>query len=130
MKKENDELLCKKYPKIFANRYGDKMVTAMCWGFEVGDGWFNLIHTLCETIQSYIDNNNVPQIVAAQVKEKYAGLRFYYDGGNEFIAGMVHYAEMLSTTICDHCGSPDGQVWNDGWMKTRCVEHRHTTNNS
>jgi len=34
MKQELDELLCKKYPKIFKDRYADMQTTAMCWGFE------------------------------------------------------------------------------------------------
>jgi hypothetical protein len=43
MKKELDELLCKRYPKIFRDRYSPMTVTAMCWGFDIGDGWFNII---------------------------------------------------------------------------------------
>ena len=50
-----DQTLCERYPKIFANRYQDPQTTAMCWGFECGDGWFNLIDRLCGTIQNHID---------------------------------------------------------------------------
>jgi hypothetical protein len=38
MKQELDEQLCAKYPKIFVNRHADMKTTAMCWGFECGDG--------------------------------------------------------------------------------------------
>lgn len=55
MKKELDALLCKKYPKIFRDRHADMRVTAMCWGFELGDGWFNIIDALCANIQGHID---------------------------------------------------------------------------
>ena len=30
--------------------------TAMCWGFECGDGWYNILDMLCGNIQSYIEN--------------------------------------------------------------------------
>lgn len=50
MKKELDELLCSKYPEIFGDRHGNVTKTAMCWGFECGDGWFDLIDTLCACI--------------------------------------------------------------------------------
>jgi hypothetical protein len=78
----------------------------MCWGLEVGDGWYNLIDTLCEAltytyttsvqvdeedgkrlgIESYNFNEKSsyyftiepPQVIATQVKEKYGTLRFYY----------------------------------------------------
>lgn len=56
MKPENDELLCKKYPKIFKNRHGSMQTTAMCWGFEIGDGWFKIIDNTCALIQWHIDH--------------------------------------------------------------------------
>ena len=33
MRQELDQLLCERYPKIFANRHADMKTTAMCWGF-------------------------------------------------------------------------------------------------
>jgi hypothetical protein len=55
MKLELDEQLCQKYPKIFANRHADMKTTCMCWGFECGDGWYNLLDHLCNSIQHHID---------------------------------------------------------------------------
>ena len=56
MRKELDEELCKKYPKIFRDRHGDMRSTAMCWGFDCGDGWYNLIDKMCSVIQGHINN--------------------------------------------------------------------------
>jgi len=47
MKRELDEELCRKYPLIFKNRHAHMTETAMCWGFECGDGWYNIIDVLC-----------------------------------------------------------------------------------
>ena len=58
MRKELDEALVAKYPKIFVDRYGNMQETAMCWGFECGDGWYNIIDTLCGMIQRRIDYHN------------------------------------------------------------------------
>ena len=55
MSPELDKKLCEKYPKIFSLRYGDMKDTAMCWGFEHDDGWYNIIDRLCANIQSHID---------------------------------------------------------------------------
>jgi hypothetical protein len=55
MRKELDELLCSKYPKIFRDRNGDMRETAMCWGFDHDDGWFNIIDKLCANIQHHIN---------------------------------------------------------------------------
>lgn len=55
MREELDLKLVEKYPRIFKNRYAPMTETAMCWGFEHGDGWYNIINALCSNIQSHID---------------------------------------------------------------------------
>ena len=52
MRKELDEALCAKYPLIFKDRHENMQNTAMCWGFECGDGWYNIIDTLCGLLTS------------------------------------------------------------------------------
>jgi hypothetical protein len=52
MRRELDEALCAKYPLIFKDRHGNMQHTAMCWGFETGDGWYNIIDTLCGLLTS------------------------------------------------------------------------------
>ena len=55
MKRELDDLLCKKYPKMMINRNLHMTETCMCWGFECGDGWFNILDQLMGNIQHHID---------------------------------------------------------------------------
>ena len=102
--------------------------TAMCWGFECGDGWFNIINQLCQNIQHHIDWKNkekevVAQVVVSQVKEKYGTLRFYYSGGDDTIDGMVSMAESMSGVTCEECGNI-GESNNGGWIKVLCETHR------
>ena len=52
MSPELDQKLCEKYPLIMAERKLGAMETAMCWGFECGDGWYNIIETLCALLTS------------------------------------------------------------------------------
>lgn len=179
MKKELDEKLVKKYPKIFADRYGDMRTTAMVWGFDCGDGWYFIIDSLCDSIQNYIDCNSkkkriknkiaryfvisikqlrdligrsnikfirelawnkkifnliynlddyfkheeyesIPQVVATQVKEKFGGLCFYYNGGNRMIDGMVWLAESQSYHTCEECGTTINIGRTKGWIITLC----------
>jgi hypothetical protein len=56
MHKLLDEYLCKKYPKIFADRNKPMTESCMYWGLDVGDGWFYIIDALCSNIQSWVDN--------------------------------------------------------------------------
>lgn len=127
MREELDKALCAKYPKIFADRNKSMMETCMCWGFEHGDGWYNIIDQLCANIQHYIDWKNddsevVPQVVAEQVKEKFGSLRFYYRGGDDRIRGMVSMAESMTEVTCEECGSP-GKTRGVGWIYTACDDH-------
>lgn len=64
----------------------------------------------------------MPQVVARQVKEKFGGLRFYYDGGDDEIRGMVRLAESLSYRICEECGVMNELVNRNGggWIRTTC----------
>ena len=52
MRRELDEQLCAKYPLIFKDRNADMRTTAMCWGLECGDGWYNIIDVLCGLLTS------------------------------------------------------------------------------
>jgi len=120
MKTELDKKLVTKYPKIFAQRNKPMTETAMCWGFECGDGWYWLIDNLCSLLQWDIDHNKHPQIEATQVKEKYGTLRFYTNGSDDKQDGMIDLAESLSSSICEKCGSVDGVTQTEGWIVTLC----------
>ena len=137
-----DNYLCNKYPKIFIERNLSARESCMHWGLAVGNGWFSLLDTLCHDIQSHIDNPpwvenketkkfekpkepNCSQVIALQVKEKFSGLRFYYSGGDEKIAGMMSFAEDLSYSICEECGYMNEEVGRNkkGWIQTSCKRH-------
>ena len=67
MSPELDKKLCEKYPQLFMDRHADMKYTAMCWGFDCDDGWFNIIDTLCNEIMQ-VCGDEIP--LATQVKEK------------------------------------------------------------
>jgi hypothetical protein len=124
MKQELDKLLCEKYPKMMVNRNKDMQETCMCWGFECGDGWFNILDQLMGNIQHHIDWKNkkeevVAQVTLDQVKEKFGTLRFYYTGGDDIIDGMVRMAESMSGVTCEECSAP-AQTRGPGWIRTIC----------
>ena len=85
MKAELQQQLYENYPSIFRQKDLDKTVTAMCWGISCGDGWYDLIDTLCENIQNRIMNvnRNKPEeehlvCEAVQVKRKIWRALFLY----------------------------------------------------
>jgi len=127
MKQELQDKLFNKYPWIFRQKDLPMDQTCMCWGITTGDGWYNIIDTLCDQIQRYIQHNlnkdkdpGVVKVEAAQVKEKFGALRFYYTGGDEFISGLVCMTESLSRKTCETCGAPGKSEDKSGWIKTLC----------
>ena len=57
-----------------------------------------------------------------QIKEKFGGLRFYYQGGDDEISGMVTMAEIWAGRTCETCGNK-GQSRRGGWIRTLCDTH-------
>ena len=125
MNEKNDKYLCEKYPLIFKDRMlADDRQTLMCYGFCHGDGWLNILDTLCDGIQTYCDQKKAEgypdfQIVAVQVKEKFGALRFYVNGGDDYIYKLISEAESKSQETCEGCGSP-GKLQTSGWWTTIC----------
>lgn len=112
------------YPKMFPNQYG---------GFAVGEGWYPILEALCSMIQSHIDwkqeqkekygrGDGCPQVIVEQIKEKFGGLRFYYQGGDDVIDGMVRMAEVWVGRTCEQCGER-GTRRSGGWIRTLCDTH-------
>ena len=54
MNKENDDKLCAAFPLLYADRRGDIRQTAMAWGFDCGDGWFDLIWDMSAKLEEEI----------------------------------------------------------------------------
>jgi hypothetical protein len=46
MNRHYDRYLVRKYEPLYKDRFSPMTHTAMCWGFEVGDGWFHIINEL------------------------------------------------------------------------------------
>jgi len=114
MTKELDQLLFDKFKFFKPERPMSEAL--MCFGFNVGDGWFSLLWNLCNKIDKIEKPENFEVV---QVKEKFGGLRFYTNYTNEEISKLIRKAEEISYKICDRCGAP-GKVQGVGWIVTLC----------
>lgn len=120
MDEKLEKKLYEKYPKLFVQKDLSMQETCMCWGICTGNGWYWLLDNLCNCIQNYIDNNNKEQVEVVQVKEKFGSLRFYVNGADDTIYGMIWLAEGMSYNICETCGSTTDIIHTSGWIKTTC----------
>mgnify|MGYP001605239295 CR=1 FL=1 len=139
----NDELqqqLYDKYPELFVNKDQDPRVSCMAWGIECGDGWYDLLAELCYQIAQHEKNiaikekypASTPQepskyypVQFTQIKEKFGGLRVYFDGGDEYVEGVISMAEEMSYKLCERCGNK-GQPNKQGWIVTLCEKCRES----
>jgi len=99
MRIELDDLLCERYPDLFFDRHASPFESGMHFGFTCGDGWFELIDSLCATISANVKAGTSPPVVVRQVKEKLGRLRFRFRGGNDEIRRLVQCAEDQSETM-------------------------------
>lgn len=67
----------------------------------------------------------IEQVVATQIKEKFGTLRFYYQGGDEYIRGLEAMAESMTSRICEDCGSPGfaRSTEKQRWVRVLCDKH-------
>lgn len=106
------------------------MESCMGWGIECGDGWYDIISSVCwviaehENNKNYRDDQTYYPIKFDQIKEKFGGLRIYYSGGDDYISGTIRMAEEMSYKICEVCGQK-GQPNKNGWISTLCDIHRN-----
>lgn len=91
MREELDNDLVTRFPKIFRDRRASMQRTAMCWGFEHGDGWYGLLNSTCACIQHHIDESRRARLRALQharaMRRARAGdlsalVKFYNPGNN------------------------------------------------
>jgi len=78
MKEELDKSLVKSFPLLYGDRNAPMQSTAMCWGFAVGDGWFDIIWDLSSKLEPIIrkfidDNPNLSCAGCGCSKERHKG---------------------------------------------------------
>ena len=60
-----------KYPRLFSSNFD----------FSLGEGWYPLLHSLCSDLDAILQESKEElNFSVTQVKEKFAGLRFYVAG--------------------------------------------------
>ena len=84
---------------------------------ECNKGWHDIIAELINELISLGWNKKI-----CQIKEKYGGLRFYLDEGDEKMMETIDKYERKSHTVCELCGSAGSTNKVKGWWKTLCEE--------
>jgi hypothetical protein len=85
------------------------------FGLGVGPGWNDIIYDLNKKLEA-----EKPDYKILQIKEKFAGLRFYTDELPYPAWDAIKEAEKRSFGTCEECGRP-GKIWSSkSWIRTLC----------
>ena len=122
MNQAHTQRLFEDFSSLFRGKDLPLTQNLMGFGFECGDGWYDLVYKLAADITTHSRKKGLDPI-AMQVKEKFGGLRFYLHGADDYIFELIARAERRSLRICDVCGAGGKQLSLNGWISTRCTEH-------
>lgn len=126
MNKENTDKLLKRFPHLYRGYYLPKTKTCMCWGFDVGDGWFKIIWKLSLKLEKILNDLRPvfkDTFMVDQVKEKFGTLRFYVNREDDTfnrITNAIGMAEQASGQTCENCGKGGKLRQNFGYLSTLC----------
>lgn len=137
MRPELDKKLVEAFPNLYRDRYADMKNTAMCWGFECDDGWFDIIWRMSEKLETLILEKSDTELNfdaqsfygckterelyrASQIKEKYGALICYMAHSSEAMEEIIDAAEKESEKTCESCGAPACLMHYAYWYKTVC----------
>jgi hypothetical protein len=127
MTPENTQKLYAAFPLLYRGKDSNAEDSSMSWGFECGDGWFNLIWNLSQAIEENARRDGVdPQSdswpEAFQVKQKFGTLRFHLKGNSESFMKLIDTASASSAGICEVCGD-SGSLVGRRYVQPLCREH-------
>lgn len=80
------------------------------------------LYKLVDFVNKYSPKKKYKKIYfkITQIKSKYGGLRFYYEGGNDIIHGMIQFAQSFSWRICETCGTTNNVGMSSDWLEVIC----------
>lgn len=107
----------------FEEKY--KHMLQLHYGVSCNDGWIPLLDRLFSMIDHYVTGKKKHhkidiEFTATTIKEKFGGLRIYFDGGDEYIGGLISFAEAHSYDICENCSTNQDIGRTNGWVRSLC----------
>jgi hypothetical protein len=127
MRKELEQKLVKRFPSWFSVNGGVRH-TLMPFGFQCGDGWFNILWRLCvelEPLVAELEKETGERFEVVQVKQRLGTLHSYVSHHTDSIDQSIVEAQKESSRTCEICGQPGKRREVDSWVKTVCDKHAH-----
>lgn len=103
------EKLYATFPHLYRGHHKSKYESSMCWGFECGDGWYQLLYDLSLELSNYLAEHPELDFEVVQVKSKFGILHFHLNGSDTATGKMIVLARQRASDNCELTGKP-GQL--------------------
>lgn len=129
MKKALEAQIYLQCPLLFRKKSAGLHENLMLFGFDCGEGWYEILEGLCLSIEAYshglLDQGRSMDALpsAAQVKEKWGLLTVYVDNSDEYVQTLIQTASGRSCITCEICGKP-GKIIIESYYRVRCTNCR------
>ena len=112
MREELDQALCRDFPNLYGDRFGDMRNTAMCWGFP-GDGWEPIIRRLSEKIENWIVENIPDETTEELIEFRKMKEWKIVDGEVVYLDKLSYTEESLEEHLKKHPWIRKDPTWNE-----------------
>lgn len=89
---------------------------------DIPDGWKKSFgRQFCQELKDALTDEELSHYYVCQAKEKFGGLRWYDEGGNEKTRDIIDKYEEISLHTCVNCGK-EATLYTTGWILPVCDE--------
>ncbi len=124
MNNELTEKLYSEFPQLYRGHTKSPQESSMCWGFECGDGWFELIRNLSRELTDYLAEHSTLDLEVIQVKSKFGSFRYYVKGGDENTQKLIEDASERAKHVCELTGK-EGRICTSAVKKGQSYRSPH-----
>ncbi len=104
MNLELTEKLYSAFPRLYRGHHKPPSESSMCWGFQCGDGWYQVLYNLSQELSDYQAAHPDLDIEATQVKSKFGILRVHLNYRDVTIEQMIEHAQHQASVTCELSG--------------------------
>lgn len=91
----------------------------------LGPGWFPLIETFCALLHDNNENPENAKVLIKNLVSKFGSLRIMLSEASPQVRAWIEFAERQSCKTCEICGGPGRIIYEAGWQRTRCENHKY-----
>ncbi len=89
------------FPQLYRGRHKSKYESGMCWGFECGDGWYQVLYDLSQELSDYLAEHPELDFEVTRVKSKFGTLRFHLNYRDAQTERMIERAQQRADITCE-----------------------------